>query len=139
MKLIILLIFHSNFIFYHKLNKDLILTLLQHSILTLHYHPQTVFSNCKTVKCLQGIQLCYKPMHHPIITWLYCTAWVYCVMGPGPGHNLKKLYHKCSFKICTTFSLISSFKFKNYFSLELFLFCFNLFYCYCYSIFPIFR
>ena len=72
MKLIILSIFHSNFIFYHKLNKDLILTLLQRSIPTPRYHPHMVFSYCVTVKPLQGIQLCYKPVRRPIITWLYC-------------------------------------------------------------------
>ena len=71
MKLIILSIFHSDFIFYHKLNKDLILTLLQCSIPTLHYHPHVVFSYCMTVKALQGIQLCYKPVCCPNITWLY--------------------------------------------------------------------
>ena len=72
MKLIILSIFHSNFIFYHKLNKDIILTLLQCSIPTLRYHPHAVFSYCVTVKPPQGIQLCYKPARRPIITWLYC-------------------------------------------------------------------
>ena len=72
MKLIILSIFHSNFIFYHKLNKDVILTLLQRSIPTLRYHPHAVFSYCVTVKPPQGIQLCYKPARRPIITWLYC-------------------------------------------------------------------
>ena len=76
MKLIILSIFHSNFIFYHKLNKDLILTLLQRSIPTLRYHPHAVFSYCVTVKPPQGIQLCYKPARRPIITWLYCIIFV---------------------------------------------------------------
>ena len=73
MKLIILSIFHSNFIFYHKLNKDVILIPLQRSIPTLRYHPHTVFSYCVTVKPPQGIQLCYKPARRPIITWLYCA------------------------------------------------------------------
>ena len=70
MKLIILSIFHSNFILYHKLNKDLIL--LQRSISTPCYYPHAVFSYCVTVEPPQGIQLCYKPVRRSIITWLYC-------------------------------------------------------------------